>query len=328
MNADAGAGAADAAGAAGGGRMRVLVTGGAGFIGSHLVRALLARGDEVRILDNFSTGDRDNLPAGGDWVLVEGDVRSDATVREAVDGADLVFHLAALPSVPRSIRDPITTNDVNVVGTLNVLNASREARVRRVVYTSSSSVYGQTPDLPKRETLPPRPISPYAVSKLAGEHYCRAYSDLYGLETVVLRLFNVFGPGQRPDSEYAAVVPRFIEQARQGRRPTIFGDGTQTRDFTYVTNVVDAALAAGGMPGLAGRLFNVAAGRPAAVRDVLAMIAGLVGRPAEPVYEPARRGEVLHSHACIDAAREAIGYAPAVDLLEGLRRTVAATAGR
>lgn len=304
--------------------MITLVTGGAGFVGSHLVRALIERNREVRVLDNFSTGDRTNLPSSDRVTLIEGDVRSLSTVREAVDGVEAVFHLAALPSVPRSIRDPITTNEVNVAGTLNVLIASRDAHVGRLVYASSSSVYGQAPSLPKTETDLPRPVSPYAVSKLAGEYYCQTFAELYGIETVVLRLFNVFGPSQRPDSEYAAVIPRFIDLIARGQQPTIYGNGLQTRDFTYVTNVVDALLAGMTMPGAAGGVFNVGAGNPVAVRDVLEIIAGLLQRPAVPMFRPARPGEVQHSHACIKAARATIGYEPAVGIVEGLRRTIEA----
>lgn len=299
-----------------------LVTGGAGFVGSHVVRALLSRGDTVRVLDNFSTGARANLATVGDAEVLEGDVRSYHIVREAVDGVDFVLHLAALPSVPRSVRDPITTNEVNVVGTLNVLDASRDARVRRLVYTSSSSVYGTNDELPKRETTMPRPISPYAVSKLAGEHYCRAFAELYGFETVVLRLFNVFGPGQSPASQYAAVIPRFIEQLGRGERPVVYGDGRQTRDFTYIDNVVDAILAAVRVPGVSGLTFNVAAGHQVSVLDLLAALAAEMGVPAEPQFEPARAGEVLHSYASVAAAGEALGYQPRVAFREGLRRTV------
>ena len=299
-----------------------LVTGGAGFVGSHVVRALLARGEAVRVLDNFSTGARENLATADGAEVLEGDVRSYHTVREAVQGVDFVLHLAALPSVPRSVRDPITTNDVNVVGTLNVLDASRDARVHRLVYTSSSSIYGKIEELPKRETMMPRPISPYAVSKLAGEHYCRAFSELYGFETVVLRLFNVFGPGQSPTSQYSAVIPRFIEQIRRGERPVIYGDGTQTRDFTYVDNVVAAILAATTASGVSGQSYNIAAGNRVSVLDLLAALETLLTARISPVFHPARVGDVSHSYASVAAAREALGYEPAVDLYEGLRRTV------
>src|SRR5881409_3824261 len=236
---------------------RVLVTGGAGFIGSHLVRGLLDRGDEVRVLDNFSTGNRANLE-GLDVEVVEGELRSYERVHNAVRGVEIVFHLGALPSVPRSVQDPLTTNAVNVDGTLNVLLAARDEHVRRVVFASSSSVYGANPVLPKTEADQPLPISPYGVSKMSAEHYCRIFTTVYGLETVSLRLFNVFGPGQDPLSQYAAVVPRFIAALLKGRSPTIYGDGRQTRDFTFVDDVVDAFVEAE-RADVAGDVFNIAA---------------------------------------------------------------------
>ena len=298
-----------------------LVTGGAGFIGSHVAAALQARGDRVRILDNFATGQRDNLRVADGAELIEGDVRSYHTVREAVEGAEFVLHLAALPSVPRSIRDPITSNDVNVVGTLNVLTASRDARVRRLIYASSSSVYGTSPELPKREDLAPLPISPYAVSKLAGEHYARAFWALYGFETVALRLFNVFGPRQNPDSQYSAVVPVFIQRLLRGEPPVVNGDGTQTRDFTYVDNVVGAFLASCVAPSVAGRVFNIAGGRQHSVLDLIAALSDILGLTSEPTFSPSRIGDVHHSYASIEAAQSALGYQPAVGFSEGLRRT-------
>lgn len=301
-----------------------LVTGGAGFIGSHVAAALVARGDRVRILDNFASGFRDNLGKAPTAELLEGDVRSYDTVRRAVDGVEYVIHLAALPSVPRSIRDPLTTNDVNVGGTLNVLQASRDARVRRVSFASSSSVYGRTAALPKREEMAPAPLSPYAVSKLTGELYCRTFFELHGVETVALRLFNVFGPRQDPHSPYSAVIPRFITHLLRGEAPPVHGDGSQTRDFTYVANVVAAFLSACTAPGAAGRVFNVAGGAQHSVNDLLDRLRALVPSRVAPVHHPSRAGDVPHSYACIEAARTVLGYTPAVDFAEGLRRTVEA----
>src|SRR5260221_3234376 len=239
---------------------RFLVTGGAGFIGANLVEALVRMGHRVRILDNFSTGLRENINVAADAEVVEGDIRSYHIVREAVDDVDFVLHQAALPSVPRSVRDPITTSDVNINGTLNVLTAARDAKVQRLVFASSSSVYGDNRVLPKHEGLVPAPMSPYAVSKLSGEQYCQAFSALYGFDTVILRYFNVFGPHQNPRSEYAAVIPRFIEQIAAGQQPVVYGDGKQTRDFTYVENVVAANLAACERDSIQGRVFNIATG--------------------------------------------------------------------
>ncbi len=306
---------------------RYLVTGGGGFIGSHLAEALLADGEQVRILDNFSTGLRENLAYMTGAEVVEGDVRSYHVVREAVDGVDFVLHEAALPSVPRSVRDPITTDEVNVVGTLNVLTAARDAGVRRLVFASSSSVYGRNSSLPKRESMPPDPISPYAVSKLAGEYYCRAFTELYGFETVILRYFNVFGPRQNPKSEYAAVIPRFIQAIWHGESPRVYGDGRQTRDFTFVGNVVDANRRACSKEGVVGRAFNVATGVRVSLLEVIEELERISGKKAAATFEPRRLGEIEHSFASIDAAREALGYRPDVLLAEGLRRTVAATIG-
>ncbi|MHB1328576.1 MAG: SDR family oxidoreductase [Gemmatimonadales bacterium] len=299
-----------------------LVTGGAGFIGSHLVHALVERGDKVRVLDNFSTGSRENLASLTGVDVIEGDIRSYHTVREAVDGVHFVLHQAALPSVPRSIRDPITSNDVNVVGTLNMLNASRDAKVARLIYASSSSIYGRNPELPKREDMVPLPISPYAVSKLAGENYCRAFWDMYGFETVMLRYFNVFGPRQNPRSQYAAVIPLFIDQLLNGKAPTVNGDGSQTRDFTYVDNVVAGNLLACTAANVAGRVFNVAAGTRFSLLQLLEALGDLIGERVPPQFNPNRMGDVPHSFAAINAAQEALRYQPTVDFREGLRRTV------
>jgi UDP-glucose 4-epimerase len=305
-----------------------LITGGAGFIGSHLGASLLQRGDRVRILDNFSTGRRENLAALPDAQVVEGDIRSYHVVREAVAGVDFVLHQAALPSVPRSVQDPITSNDVNVSGTLNVLAAARDAGVRRFVYASSSSVYGANPALPKRETMATSPLSPYAVGKLAGENYCRAFAQVYGFETVMLRYFNVFGPRQSARSEYAAVIPRFVQALADGRAPVVFGDGTQTRDFTYIENVVAANLAAcERAEGVIGQAFNVATGSAVSILDLVRALGEVMRTPVEPTFQPARKGDVPHSYADIGAARAGLGYEPRVGFLEGLRRTVASMTG-
>jgi UDP-glucose 4-epimerase len=300
----------------------VLVTGGGGFIGSNLVRALLERGDDVRVLDNFSTGSRGNLD-GLDVDVVEGELRSYERVHHAVRGVELVYHLGALGSVPRSVQDPLTSSAVNVEGTLNVLLAARDEAVRRVVYSSSSSIYGSAGALPRTEQMVPDPISPYGVAKLAAERYCVSFSRVYeGLETVVLRYFNVFGPKQSPHSEYAAVVPLFITQIARGAPVTIHGDGGQSRDFTYVSNVVDATVRAAGAPGASGRIFNVAAGRPATVNELADAVGRFLGKPVEKVTAPARPGDVRDSWADVSEARSALGFDPRISLEEGLRLTV------
>jgi UDP-glucose 4-epimerase len=303
--------------------MHVLVTGGAGFIGSHVVNRLLAIGRAVRVLDNFSTGQRANLDSVSNEIeLIQGDIRDLATVGRAARGCDAVVHLAAVPSVPRSIADPVTTHDANATGTLNVLLAARNAGAQRVAFASSSSIYGKAPELPKRESLAPLPISPYAVSKLAAESYCRSFFDVYGLETVALRYFNVFGPRQDPKSEYAAVVPKFIWAYRHGEPPMIFGDGEQSRDFTYVDNVVDANVAALETPGVGGRVYNIACGQRITLNELARSLREEVGATVEAVHGPARPGDVLHSVADISLAREELGYDPIVGLEEGLRQTV------
>jgi UDP-glucose 4-epimerase len=303
--------------------MRVLVTGGAGFIGSHIAAELAARGDEVRILDNFATGRRSNvLVLGADVEVIEGDIQSYERVNSAVRGCDVVLHQAALPSVPRSIQDPLTSNATNVIGTLNVLLAARDADVGRLVYASSSSVYGANPEMPKREEQPTLPISPYAVAKAAGESYCRAFHEVFGLETVSLRFFNVFGPGQDPLSQYAAVIPRFITSMLEGRPPVIFGDGEQSRDFTYVDNVLDGVGLALGTPGNGGSTFNLATGHGVTLNELFRLLADNIGSDLAPVYEEGRPGEVRHSQADVSRAREALSFEPAISIEEGLARTV------
>jgi UDP-glucose 4-epimerase len=306
---------------------RALVTGGAGFIGSNLVRALLERGDEVRVLDNFSTGNRANLD-GLDAEIVEGELRSYERVHNAIRGVDVVYHLGALGSVPRSVQDPLTSSAVNVEGTLNVLLAARDEGVRRVVFSSSTSVYGSTRELPTTEATAPDPLSPYGVAKLAAERYCVSFSRVYdSFETVVLRYFNVFGPRQSPYSQYAAVIPRFIPAIARGEPVTIHGDGEQSRDFTYVANVVRATISAADADGASGRSFNVAAGEPASVNHVADTIGAILGKPVEKRFAPRRAGDISNSWADLTAARKVLGYEPTVGLEEGLRRTVEALLG-
>jgi UDP-glucose 4-epimerase len=301
---------------------KVLVTGGAGFIGSNLVRALQERGDEVRVLDNFSTGFRANLE-GLDLEIVEGELRSYERVHNAVRGTDVVYHLGALGSVPRSVQDPLTSNAVNVEGTLNVLLAARDEGIRRVVFASSTSVYGTEPPLPTRENERLDPISPYGAAKLAAERYCTAFSRVYeAFETVVLRYFNVYGPRQNPLSQYAAVIPLFIAAIAAGEAITVYGDGEQSRDFTYVEDAVAATLAAGEASGASGRAFNVAGGKPATVNEVADTIGRLLGKPVERELAPLRAGDIRDSHADLTVSRDVLGYEPAVELEEGLRRTI------
>jgi len=297
-----------------------VVTGGAGFIGSNIVEALLRRGDRVRILDNFSTGSRDNL-AGLDVEVVHGDLRDAAICQRVVRGSDGVFHQAALRSVPRSVDDPSSTNDVNVNGTLTLLVACRDAGIRRLVYASSSSAYGDDPTLPKVETLPANPISPYAVSKLAAEHYCRTFARLYGLETVSLRYFNVFGKRQNPESKYSAVIPRFLELALRGEPLEIHGDGEQSRDFTHIDNVVQANLKAMDAPGVSGEVFNIACGARFTLLDIAGAIERFLGRPLERRHVAPRPGDVRHTLADIGKARARLGYEPTVDFESGMRQT-------
>jgi UDP-glucose 4-epimerase len=302
--------------------VKALVTGGGGFIGSNVVRALLARGDDVRVLDNFSTGSRANL-AGleHDVQLVEGDLRSYERVHAAVRGAEVVFHQGALPSVPRSVQDPLTTTAVNVEGTLNVLLAARDEGVRRIVNASSSSVYGNSGSLPRVETQAPDPISPYAVAKLAAERFCTSFTRVYGMEIVSLRYFNVFGPRQDPTSQYAAVVPRFIRAIADDEPVTIYGDGDQSRDFTFVDNVVGANLLAADASDVGGEILNVATGESVTVNALADMIGAMLGKPVEKVFEPAREADVRASWADVGEARRLLGYETRVDFAEGLRRT-------
>jgi nucleoside-diphosphate-sugar epimerase len=300
-----------------------LVTGGAGFIGSHLVEALLQRGARVRVLDSLATGRPSNLaPFRADIELIEADIRDRDAVAAAVRGCDVVLHQAALPSVQRSVQDPLLTNDINVNGTLNVLVAARDAGVRRVVFASSSSVYGDTPTLPKVETMTPAPLSPYAVSKLAGERYCLVWAAVYGLPAIALRYFNVFGPRQDPTSDYAAVIPRFATAMLAGRAPTIYGDGEQSRDFTYVQNVVEANLLASTAPAATSGAFNVAGGDRITLNELVARINRLIGADLAPLHAAAKPGDVRHSQAAVEAIGAALGWEPSVSFDEGLRRTV------
>lgn len=301
----------------------VLVTGGAGFIGSNLVRELLERGDRVRVLDNFSTGLRGNLLGIADDVeVVEGDLRSYERVHTAVRGVEIVFHQGALGSVPRSVQDPLTSTAVNVEGTLNVLLAARDEGVRRVVAASSSSVYGDGGTFPRTESQAPNPISPYAVAKLAAERFCVSFARVYGLETVALRYFNVFGPRQDPGSQYAAVVPLFVSAIAAGEPVTIHGDGEQSRDFTYVANVVDANLLAADAAEAAGTVLNIAAGGSETVGTLAETIGRLLGKPVTREHTPPRPGDVLQSWADVTRAREVIGYEPRIGFEEGLRLTI------
>jgi len=312
--------------------MHYVVTGGAGFIGSHLVEHLVtaAGGHRVTVLDNFSTGKRENLAPWADRIrVVEGSVTDPDACREAIAGADFVLHQAALPSVPRSLRDPMASHEANTTGTLNVLIAARDAHVKRVVYAASSSAYGNTAELPKREDMLPRPLSPYAAAKYAGEQYCRAFHASFGLGTIALRYFNVFGPRQDPTSQYAAVIPKFIVCAQSGDAPTIFGDGEQTRDFTFVRNVVRAnLLACEAPPAALGEAYNVGCGERVSVNALWRKIRDMLGSTVEARFEPSRTGDVRDSLASLDRVRAMLGYTPVVALDDGLRETVRALTGR
>lgn len=305
---------------------KVLVTGGGGFIGSHITDEAVRRGYEVNVLDNFSTGRRQNLQhLAGSINLIEGDLRSYHTVHEAVRGCDAIFHVGALPSVPRSVRDPITTNDVNVDGTLNILNAAKDCGVRRIVQASSSSVYGANPALPKVEDMIPQPKSPYAVSKLTMEHYGSVFYQLYGLEVVSLRYFNVFGPRQDPNSQYSAVIPKFIQAIKEGEQITIHGDGKQSRDFTFVENVVHANFLAAEREGAGGEVFNVGLNTQVSLNEMLALLFEMCGRSTKVIYSEDRIGDVKHSRADNTKIIERLGFMPQVSFEEGLRMTVASS---
>ncbi len=303
---------------------RYLITGGAGFIGSNIAIELLRQKQEVVLLDNMITGRKDNISEISDKAeFIEGDIRDINTVKKACENVDYVLHQAALPSVQKSINNPILTNDININGTLNVLEAARDAKVKRVVYAASSSAYGDTVTLPKKEDMKINPISPYAVSKAVGELYCRVYSQVFGLDTVSIRYFNVFGPKQDPESHYAAVIPKFIKALIENRSPTIYGDGEQTRDFTYIKNVVNAnILAAKASNPLNGEVMNVACGKRISLNQLVEMLNSIIGKNIEPVYEDERAGDIKHSLADISKAKRLINYSPTYDIDEGLKETV------
>jgi nucleoside-diphosphate-sugar epimerase len=299
-----------------------LVTGGAGFIGSHLTEELARRGERVRVVDSLVTGKRENLAHIRSVEFVEGDLAELDTARRAAEGADFVLHQAAIPSVPRSVQDPLTSHRANVDATLNLLIAARDARVKRVVYAGSSSAYGDTSTLPKSETMATAPLSPYALQKLVGEQYCQMFTQLYGLETVTTRYFNVFGPRQDPSSPYSGVISLFISALCQGRQPVIYGDGEQTRDFTYVANVVDGVLRACLAPAVSGEVINVATGGRVSINQLFRSVRDLVGGRVDPVYSSARAGDVRDSQADIEKAKRLLGYQPQVAFDEGLNKTV------
>jgi UDP-N-acetylglucosamine/UDP-N-acetyl-alpha-D-glucosaminouronate 4-epimerase len=301
-----------------------VVTGGAGFIGSHMVEELARRGERVRVVDSLITGHRGNLAHVGDVEFVEGDLADPEVARRGVEGADYVLHQAAIPSVPRSVQDPITSNRANIDATLSLLVAARDAKVKRVVYAGSSSAYGDTPTLPKREDMPPAPLSPYALQKLVGEQYMQMFTRLYGLETVTIRYFNVFGPRQDPSSPYSGVISLFITALLAGKRPTIYGNGEQTRDFTYVANVVDGALKACVASKASGEVINVATAERVSLNQLFTTLRSLTGGgEIEPLYGPSRAGDVRDSQADLTKARTLLGYAPVVPFADGLQRTVA-----
>ena len=300
-----------------------LVTGGAGFIGSHICERLARDGHAVRVLDDLSSGKEQNLKfLSGDVELIRGDIRDSRLLADVMRGVEVVFHQAALGSVPRSVADPLGTHEVNITGTLNVLLAARDARVRRVVSASSSSIYGETPVLPKHEGITPQPLSPYALSKLTGEHYIRIFKQVYGFEAVALRYFNIFGPRQDPESQYAAVIPKFARAVLENRQPVVYGDGLQSRDFTYVENVVEANLLAAEAEGAAGRAFNVGCGGRYSLLELLGRLKTIIKSDIEPLHEAARAGDVRDSQASIELAQEALGYQVTVGFEEGLTRTV------
>ncbi|MFA4991809.1 MAG: SDR family oxidoreductase [Candidatus Omnitrophota bacterium] len=303
--------------------MRFLVTGGAGFIGSHIVDALVSGGDKVVVLDDFSSGKEENLSSSSSKIeVMKGDIRDKAVVRKAMSGADYVLHQAALRSVPKSLLNPELYNDVNINGTLNILSAARELKVRRVVMASSSSVYGDTDRFPEREDFLPLLISPYALTKLAGEYYSRIFSKIYGLETVNLRYFNVFGPRQSLEDEYAVVIPKFITCMLKDQQPPIFGDGKQTRDFTYVDNVVQANIKSATAANVKCEVFNVACGKANSVLDIVKCVNKILGKDIKPLFLPIRTGDVKHTLADVRLAKKKIGFDPGVGFEEGMRRTI------
>jgi len=309
--------------------MLYLVAGGGGFIGSNIVEALVNRGLRVRVLDNFSSGRRRNLVGLEERIeILEGDIRDYWTVTRAMEGVDVILHQAALPSVERSVDNPLTSNEVNINGTLNLLEAARRSRARKFIYASSSSIYGNSGTLPRREEMKPEPLSPYAITKLAGEEYCITYHRLYGLETVCLRYFSVFGPRQNPTSQYAAVIPKFIVQLYRGDPPVIYGDGEQSRDFTYVSNVVEANLLAYESEGVAGQIINVACGASFNLNQLAAMLNQIMGTNVKPKYAPPKPGDVRQSLAEITKAQQLLGYHPEVDFRQGLRLTVEYLVGK
>lgn len=300
-----------------------LVTGGAGFIGSHIAETLLKEGHAVRVVDNFDTGRRETLDSlRGQLEVIEGSIADGALMNKAMKGIDIVFHEAARGSVPRSVEDPAGTHEANVTGTLQVLISARDAGVQRVVCASSSSIYGETPELPKNETMPATPMSPYGLSKLMLEYYCRLFTQIYGLETVALRYFNVFGPRQNPFLQYAAVIPLFILQMMQGKPCTIYGDGEQTRDFTYVADCVRANLLASTAPGAAGKVYNIACGGQISVNELHAELKDMIPSGVNPVYEPGRPGDIKYSFADIGRAKKDLGFSPSFSLKSGLEQTV------
>jgi len=305
--------------------MDYLITGGAGFIGSNIAEHLVGRGCRVRVFDNFSTGKRANVQSFATKAeIFEGDLCDARSIEEAVRGVRYVLHLGAIPSVPRSVENPQATNEVNITGTVNLLVAARDAGVKRVVFTSSSSVYGDTPTLPKRENMPPSPLSPYAIHKITGEYYAAIFWRLYGLETVSLRYFNVFGPRQDPQSQYAAVIPRFITAILRDQSPVIFGDGSQTRDFSHVENIIEANRLACEAPNEAlGQSFNIACGGRISLLDLVDTVNKILGKNVKPKFDPARPGDILHSQADITKAEKLLGWKPKVDFPEGIAKTVA-----
>jgi len=300
-----------------------LVTGGAGFIGSNIVHFLIKKGERVRVLDNFLTGKKENLASIRDKIeLIEGDIRNFEICLKATKGVDYVLHQAALPSVPRSIEDPLTTSEININGTLNILLASLKNKIKRVVYASSSSIYGDSPVLPKKEEMTPSPLSPYAITKLTGEYYCKVFYQIYGLETVILRYFNVFGPCQDPTSQYAAVIPKFIRAMLKGERPIIYGDGEQSRDFTYVENVVMANILSATKKEASGKVFNIATQKRITINELVKEINNILNTNIKPEYASPRPGDIKHSLADITAAKKILGYNPKVQFREGLEKTV------